>query len=88
MRSFVVALVCTLCASAASASPLTCWYNSSGASTGADGGSMDVPEAQWGLSYAIPNPRANGTDDYAYVIILPSYDSGNDCPETAELRAE
>lgn len=88
MRSIVVAIVCSLCASAASAGPLTCWYNSSGAFGGADSGSMDVPETQWGLPYAIPNPRGSGSDDYAYLIVLPTYNSGGDCPDTAELRAE
>lgn len=88
MRSFVIALVFSLCASVASANQLTCWYNASGASTGADGGNRGLPESQWGLSYAIPNPNGSGSDDYAYVIILPSYDSGSDCPESAELRAE
>ncbi|ASP23009.1 hypothetical protein ANTHELSMS3_04408 [Antarctobacter heliothermus] len=88
MRSIVIALVCSLCASAASAGPLTCWYNSSGAFTGADGGSRGLPETQWGMSYAIPNPDGSGSGDYAYVIILPTYDSGNDCPESAELRDE
>jgi hypothetical protein len=88
MRHLLVLAVLGLSASAASAGPLTCWYNGSGVFTGADGGSMGVPEDKWGLSYAIPNPRANGTDDYAYVIILPTYESGNDCPDSASLGAE
>lgn len=88
MRRLFLTVACTLCASAASAGPLTCWYNSAGASKGADGGSMGVPEAQWGLPYAIPNPAGSGSDDYAFIIVLPTYESGNDCPDSAELRAE
>ncbi|MGP6086449.1 hypothetical protein [Antarctobacter jejuensis] len=88
MRLLFLTMTCALCASAVSAGPLTCWYNSSGVSKGADGGSMSVPQAQWGLPYAIPNPNGSGSDDYAYLIILPSYESGSDCPDSAELRAE
>jgi hypothetical protein len=77
-----------LSATAVSASPLTCWYNSEGTFTGADGGSMGVPEAQWGLAYAIPNPNGSTVGDYANVIILPTYNDGNDCPTSAVLRAE
>ena len=88
MRSFVIALVCSLCASAASAGPLTCWYNSEGAFTGADGGNRGISETQWDLAYAIPNPNTDATEDYAFVVILSDYDSGNDCPKSAELRAE
>lgn len=88
MRSFVIALVCSLSASAVSAGQLTCWYNSTGAFTGADGGNRGIPESQWGLSYAIPNPNMGGAEDYAFVIILPSYESGNDCPKQVELGGE
>ncbi len=86
MRFLIVVAALGLSASAASAGPLTCWYNASGEFTGADGGSQGVPESSWGQSHAIPRP-GGGSGDYAYLIVLPTYESGNDCPSNAQISA-
>jgi hypothetical protein len=59
-------------------SPLTCWYNSSGAFTGADSGNpAGVPAAGQFQSYR--------TGDYAYAYRLDVWNDGNDCPRSINL---
>lgn len=88
MRLLLLTAAFGLSAAAASAGPLTCWYNSEGTFTGADGGAHGLPEERWGLSFAVQSPGEGGSDDYAYMIVLPTYDSGNDCAKTAMVVAE
>jgi len=59
-------------------SPLTCWYNESGAFTGADSGNpAGVPAAGQFQSYR--------SGDYAFAYRLDVWNNGNDCPGSINL---
>jgi hypothetical protein len=88
MRLLLLTAAFGLSAAAASAGPLTCWYNPEGNLTGADGGSNGLPEARWGLSFAVEPPEVRESRDYAYMIVLPTYESGQDCAPNVDFVAE
>jgi hypothetical protein len=82
MKCIILALTFTVCATASFATPLSCWYYANGASAGADTGSFDVPESQFGE--VIVSPRSTGSED-TYVLVLTEWTDGNSCPETITI---
>jgi hypothetical protein len=82
MKKTALTLAFILASGPALAGPLTCYYDAQGNSMGADGGNSGLSEGQY-ETVVVPDNFHGGSHSYIYV--LPSYNSGNDCPSTVTV---